>query len=367
MLRIFLLTAMLAQSAAASPVDGSGSASFRATFDTLLRGNSQPALRQLHVLAETDLPAAVVALPFALRWMLNDDRGLRRLNGAWVSDVAEAAHKPTALWQGGAISATMRDQLNRALWLYELGEDRKGDALLEAWLNHMPETAPLPYGFADLPAAPLLKARLLIDHIARGDRKAVPVLQGWLDRDLIEGWMTFAELSDHYPVTSGEPLFAGLSLGANTGKRLQDGRRAYRLLWAEEPPPPLPPETLDMSARDLIPRPQYAPVRAYCAAACPASASACEAAFVSLLGAPYHAVTDGTPMHDTMDEPAFFATPRGAQVLLADGVTHRLGMDRKDGFHGDLTRNPAFQAAGAVDACFANGVLQAMLPLSDQP
>lgn len=367
MLRMMIMLTLLAHPAWAAPIDGATSTAFRAAFDALMRSDSLPALRQLHGLAETDLDAAVVALPFALRWTRNDDPALRRLGGDWVADMAAAAHKPTALWQGGAISSTMSDQLNRALWLYDLGEDRKGDALFEAWLNHMPEAAPLPDGFADLPAAPLLKARLLIDHIARGDRKALPVLQDWLDRDLIEGWMTFAEMSDHYPVTAGEPLVAGLHLGANTGARLQDGRRAYRLLWAEQPPPPLPPETLAMAARDLIPRPQYAPVRGWCAAACDGTAPACASAFVSLLGAPYHTVADGTPMQDTMDEAAFFATPRGAQVLLADGVTHRLGMDRTDGFHGDLTQNPAFQAARAVDGCFATGVLQALLPLSAKP
>ena len=135
------------------------------------------------------------------------DPALRHLNGGrgWCGAQGHA------LWQGGAILDTMRDQLNRALWLYGLGKDRKADALCEGWLNHMPKAPPLFNGFADTAAAPMLKARLLIDHITRADRKTLPVLQDWLDRDLIERWMSFAERSDHYPVTGGEPMIAGRS------------------------------------------------------------------------------------------------------------------------------------------------------------
>ena len=362
-LRPILLCLMLTTGAVAGPLGGVDDPAFKAAFDRLLTHDDPAALRALHDLAGAGNTAALIALPLAGRWLAPqpDRMALRRIGDQWVRDLGQAAFKPADLWRDGDISPDMTDQLDRALWLYELHEDRKADALLKAWFNHMPMAAPLPEGLADLNAAPMLKALILLEHLTRGDRKALAPLQYLLDHDRIEGWMVLAELSDHYPVTAGPPIHAGLRLGRNIATRLVDGRRALRLLWHEEPPPPLPPETLTMVLADLLPRPQFAPVRAYCAARCP-DVPACEAAFVTLLGAPHHSVTPATPLQGLIDEAAFFATKRGEQVLLSAGVKHRLGLDLKQDAAGLLPQNPAYQAARAIDACLTDGALRAIKP-----
>ena len=368
-LRAILLSLALATPVSAGPLPGADDPAFQAAFDRLLTRDDPAALRALHALAMTGNTAALIALPLAERWLspLPDRMALRRLGGEWVRDLGQAAFKPADLWRDGDISPDMADQLDRALWLYELGENRKADALLKAWFNHMPQAAPLPDGFAELDAAPVIKALILLEHLTRGDRKALAPLQYLLDNDRIEGWMVLAELTDHYPVTAGPPIQANLALGPNITQRLKDGRRALRLLWHEEPPPPLPPETLAMALADLLPRAQFAPVRAFCAARCPTAAPACEAAFVTLLGAPHQSVTQSTPLIGLMDEAAFFATPRGEQVLLSAGVRHRLHLDRVPDPGELLPQDPAWQAAQAMDACFGDAALRALQPFPAAP
>ncbi len=351
----------------ADPLAGSDDPAYAAAIARLLQADDRAAIAALHDLATTGNTSALVALPIVESWFslgdaLKDRLALRQIDGAWVSDLAAAAYKPAALWQGGAISPLMRDQLSRALWLYELGEELKADALLQGWFNHMPDAAPLPEGFADLAAAAWLKAVILEQHVARGDRKALPVLQYWLDRDRIEGWMVLAAVGDHYD-GHGKPMISGLTLGANTGLRLAEGRKARRLLWQEEPPAPVPPETVQIIMTELMPRRQFAPVRAYCETHCQDDPPACEAAYVTIFGQPYHTVTPETPWAALMSAANFFASARGEQVLLATPLIHRLGIDRDDGYHGALEDNPAWIAANKVDACFANGALRALQPL----
>lgn len=368
-LRHILLCLTLAMPAVAGPLPGSDDPAFKAAFARLLTRDEPAALAALHDLASAGNTAALLALPLAERWLppQPDRLSLRQIEGKWVRALGEAAFKPADLWRDGDISPDMADQLQRALWLYELGENRKGDALLKAWYNHMPEAAPLPEGFATLDAAPVLKALILLQHLARGDRKALAPLQFLLDQDQIEGWMVLAELTDHYPVTAGPPIQANLTLGANIATRLDEGRRALRLLWHEEPPPPLPPETIAMALRDLVPRPQFAPVRAWCAARCSTTTAACEAAFVALLGAPHHSVNPSTPLAALMDPAAFFATPRGEQVLLAAAVKHRLGLDLVPDAGALLPQDKAWQSVRATDACFADAALAALAPFPTSP
>ena len=142
---------------------------------------------------------------------------------------AAEADKIADLWQGGAASARLRDQLDRALWLYELGETVKADHLLQVWVAVMPDAAPLPDGFADLAADPDLLVAILVQHLVRGDRKALPVLQYWLDQDRMTGWRAFAAMSDHYSTGPGQPLISGLRIGANVAERLPDARLENRV------------------------------------------------------------------------------------------------------------------------------------------
>ena len=352
-----------------APLAGADDPQFQSLIARLLTADDPAAIVALHDLAARGNTAGLVALPVAESWFpaapsLPERIALREINGKWVEDLAASAFKPAALWQGGAISPDIADQLSRAQQLYALGYTAKADALLEAWFNHMPETAPLPDGFADLPAATWLKAMILEAHVARGDRDALPVLQSWLDQDRTEGWMVLAAISDLY---SGQQVPSGLTLGPNAKTRLQDGRLARKLLWQEEPPPPLPPDTTAMLMQALMPSPQLAPVSAYCKAHCPGSTPACETAFVTLYGQPYHAVAALTPWSTLVSAADFFASPRGEQVLLGSGLTHRLGLDRKGGYRGALTGNAAWQAANTVDACLAAGALRAQVPLPASP
>ena len=140
---------------------------------------------------------------------------------------AARADKVDDLWQGGAASALPRDQLDRALWLYELGARDKADQVLAGWVAVMPEAADLPAGLADLDADPDLLVAIMVQHLERGDRKALPVLQDWLDRDRMVGWRVFAEVSDHY-TGLGQPIFSGLRLGPQIATRLPQARLENR-------------------------------------------------------------------------------------------------------------------------------------------
>ena len=51
---------------------------------------------------------------------------------------AAQADKVADLWEDGAASARPRDQLDRALWLYELNSLDKADLLLADWVAVMP-------------------------------------------------------------------------------------------------------------------------------------------------------------------------------------------------------------------------------------
>lgn len=371
-LRLVLLTLLLATPASANPLAGSTDPAFDAALTRLLHSDDPSALTTLRDLAAASNVAALVTLPTATGWLppaprYAERQALRQIGGAWITDLARAAAKPADLWREGAISPDSRDQLDRALWLYELGETAKADALLAVWQTIMPAASPLPEGFPDLPAAPVLKAMVMIDHLTRGNRKSLSVLQYWLDLDRIEGWMVLAELTDHYTVTGGQPMIASLKVGANIKTRLPDGRRAKRLLWDEEPPPPLPAETTALTLRDLMPLPQFAPVRQYCAATCPGTAPTCEAAFVSLLGAPRRYVASATPLQGAVDLARFFASPRGEQVLMAAALRNRLGLNTSSDVPAALTAHPAYQAAATQDACFAAGALRAVQPFPATP
>lgn len=369
MRRLLIPLLLWAWPSLAAPMDGAEDPAFQSAWESLLTSDDPTALRDLHTLAAQGNTAALIALPLAQRWLppQPDRMDLRRIGPAWVRDLGQTAHKPAALWADGDISQGSGDQMNRALALYDIGETAKADTLLGAWYNHMPMAAPLPEGFAALDASPRLKALILLEHLTRGDRKALAPLQALLDQDRIEGWMALAELNDHYPVTAGQPIQANLTLGPNAGTRLADGRRALRLMWNEEPKPPLPAEVLSMATADLLPRSAYAPIRAFCAAHCPGTEPACGQAFLSLLGRVHPSVAQSTPLIGLMDQNAFFATPRGEQVLLGTAVKHRLLLDLVPDPAAHLDQNPAFQTARSLDACFADAATRALHPFPTAP
>lgn len=339
------LILLLALPVRAEPLPGQGDPAFQAALSRLLVADDPAALAEMHALAEAGNVAALLTLPTALTWFpgaadYQDRLALRRIGGEALSAVA-ARHSPAAaLWQGGAISPLEEDQLDRALGLYDLGEMLKADALLTGWFNHMPLATPLPAGFADLPAAPWLKAVIVEPRLRAKDAQAMIVLTYWWASGRIEGAMVQTSLGPEDP--------AGLILRER--------------LWSDRPATPLPPATVALMAAELLPLPAYAPVRAWCDGNCPTTAPACAEAFITMLGEISPATVLSTPLQEVMSEADFFASPRGVQVLLEPALHHRLELARIAGFRGTLTDHPAFAAAEARDACFAAGVRRALAP-----
>ena len=97
------------------------------------------------------------------------------------------------------------------------------------------------------------------------------------------------------------------------------------------------------------------------------TATACEAAFVTLLGAPRRYVASATPFHAAVSPETFFASPRGEQVLLAAALRNRLGLNPSPDVPSAVQANPAYQAPAAQDACFAAGALRALRPIATAP
>lgn len=368
-MRWLLLALTLALPLRAQDLPGLGDAGFQAAWDRLLQADDPQALQALHDLAAQGNTAAMLALPLALRWLppQPDRAALRLLGSERVQDLGRAAWKPAALWADGEMSQDLRKQMERVQWLYELGEGRKADALLNRQLNHNPMAAPLPEGFLDLDASAMVKARVLFGQLQGGDRRALAPLQALLDRDAIEGWMVLSELNETADLSAGPPIQANLHLPATAGARLADGKAAWALLWYEKPRPPLPEEVLAMARRDLLPRSEFTPVRAFCAANCGATAQACEGAFLALFGAPYSSTVALTPLDSLMPEDAFFATPRGAQALMAPALLHRLELELVADPATRAAADPAFQAARGIDACLADAALQSLAPLPPNP
>jgi hypothetical protein len=339
------LILFLALPLGAEPLPGQDSPDYQAALSLLLQEDDPAALAELHRLAEAGNVAAILTLPTALTWFTPapDHPGrlaLRRLGDEPLATVAARHSAAAALWQGGAISPLAEDQLQRALGLYDLGEVLKADALLTGWFNHMPLATPLPEGFADLPAAPWLKALILEPRLREKDAQAMIVLTYWWASGRIEGAMVKTDLGP------GDPA----------------GQALRERLWSERPATPLPPATVALMAAELLPLPAYGPVRAWCAANCPASAPACAEAFITMLGEISPATVLATPLQEVLPEAEFFATKRGERVLLEPALHHRLELARIGGFAGALTAHPAFSAAAARDACFAEGVRRALPP-----
>lgn len=344
MLRWLLCLIMLfVQPALAGPLAGQDDPAYQTALSQLLDSDDPAALTALHDLAAAGNTAAALTLPTALTWFPiapDTRRALRRIGDAPLTETAARLSPAAALWGDGAISPLEADQLRRALGLYELGETLKADALLAGWLNHVPLTAPLPEGFAALPAAPALKAMILAPRLRAGDAAAAAVLQDWGAAGRVEGAMAQAA----------------------QGQDQREGNILLDLLWFERPATPLPAETVALMADRVLPLPSFAPVRAFCDATCPDTAPACAAAFITLLGEVHPATARAIPLHEVMAEADFFATKRGARALLEPALHHRLELARLDGFKGGMSSHPALVAARAEDACFANAVERSFSP-----
>ncbi len=354
--------------ALAQPLAGADDPAFTEAFSRLLRTNDPASITALRDLAAEGNLAALVALPVAEIWVPPQGsfaarRALRQIGGQAIEDLAANADPSASLWHGGTINTDLRAVLDRGLGLYRLGEARKADVLVAAAFNHDPDMA-LPPDFADLPVDPRLLSSILELQLYHHD-PSLSALQDAIDRDQIGGWMTLAEIGRRDLLGHGKAVVDEIKLPNDAGTRIADGLRSRDLM--AQHPPPVPAPTVASAMETLMPSPQFAPVRDYCAARCPDTTLKCEAAFVTLLGHPDEAMAAATPLHSVLAEAEFFASPRGAQVLLGSAMQHWQDRHWETGFTGDLTDNPAYLAARVVDVCFAQGALQSIkpLPLSD--
>ncbi len=366
---LFLALALYPIPALANTLTGADDPQFQTLVTRLLAADDPAAVKGLYDLAAQGNIAALVLLPLAEGWVpaqgsFTEKKKLRQIDGQRIEDLAAKSDPVAALWQGGTSKSDLPGVIARALDLYRQSEPRKADTLLSAASLQDPNMA-LPSGFADLPADPRMLASMLEYRMNLGDGSVLPTLQNWLDSDRIEGWIVMAILANPDVTSNAKALAAEIKLPPDAAAWIADGVRIVDL--GKQNSPPVPAETVSVVMTNLMPRPLFAPVRAYCEARCPTSAAACEAAFVTLLGVPHLSLDQATPLHDTMSEAEFFASPRGEQVLVGQALiawSHRLG---GAGYSGPLQDNHAFQTASTVNACFAAGALRASVPLPAAP
>ena len=372
---LFLALALCPVPALADTLTGADDPQFQNLVTRLLTADDSAAVKGLYDLAVGGNTAALALLPLAEGWVpaqgsFTEKKKLRQIDGQKIEDLAAKSDPVAALWQGGTSSQDLPGVIARALDLYQQGEPRKADTLLSAASLQDPTMA-LPSGFVDLPADPRMLASMLEYRMNLGDGSVLPILQTWLDTDRIEGWIVMAILANPDVTATAKALAAEIKLPPDAAARIADGVRIISVTdLTYQHPPPVPAETVSIVLRDLMPRPQFAPVRAYCEARCPTSAAACEAAFVTLLGVPLPSIEQASPIHDTISEAEFFASPRGEQMLLGPALfawNHRNWANGGAGYSGPLQDNPAFQTARTVDACFAEGALRASEPLPAAP
>ena len=369
---LFLALALCPIPALADTLTGADDPKFQSLVARLLTADDPAAVKGLYDLAAGGNTAALVLLPLAEGWVpakgsFTEKKKLRQIDGQKIEDLAAKSDPVAALWQGGTSNSDLPGIIGRALDLYRQGETRKADTLLTVAFVQDPTMA-LPPGFADLPADPRALASMLEYRMNLGDSSVLPILQNWVDSDRIEGWIAMGILANPDVTATAKALAAEIKLPPNAAARIADGVRIVSVTdLTYQHPPPVPAETVSVVVTDLMPRPQFAPVRAYCEARCPTSAAACETAFVTLLGVPHLSLDQATPLHDTMSEAEFFASPRGEQVLLRPALLEWSHRNWGTGYSGPLKDNPAIQTASTVDACFAAGALRASEPLPAAP
>ncbi len=250
--------------------------------------------------------------------------------------------------------------LERVVTLYGAGEAEKGTALFLRWQDRAEPYRPLPPGFLDLPVPDWAMALHLKDrltHVA-GDypAKAEALLTERLKLDDPAAWM-------------GLTLYSGMHLPPENRGRL-DQQRIDRILAAagyspedglarmekvvpvlqvfKRSVPVLDGKTAHAAAAMFAKEAEFAPVTTFCDLRCPATATACAAAYVAGFGHPHGQFTDSQPFISLISQEAFFSSPRGQKVLLQS--THRLsGTDRAD--------SPVQLALRQIDTCLAEAIL----------
>ena len=99
--------------------------------------------------------------------------------------------------------------------------------------------------------------------------------------------------------------------------------------------------------------PEFQPILAVCAAACPQTRAHCTTAFVAAFGHPFGRSTPSQPPTSLIATGEFFAAPRGRLTLLRSTLG-QVG--------DDPATSPALTAARQIDACLADAILTAIPP-----
>jgi hypothetical protein len=358
-----LLSVILATSALAEPIQGIDDPAFRAPFERALQGDDLTALKDLHAAAEAGNQAAILALPFVSDWLraavpFAERTKLFYINDQPMPEAFAAADPIAALWNEADPGPDMDALLNRAFALYTVGEADKATGLFMTWLNQTGGYHTLPKDFFDHPVPPwamafVLRGRLADLHYSP-PVEANALLAERLKADDPAAWIALAAFAGLHRAAGVEPDTARLAaiLGAAGIPQDEAARRMQQtvpvLLALYRTDTALSRETAEAAAAAFKSEPEFEPLVATCAAACPASQEACVTAFVAGFGHPYGRATMAQPLASLISTEDFFATPRGRMILLRS-TQGQLG--------DDPTTSPALAAAREIDECLADAIL----------
>lgn len=318
-----LIAAGLALSAQAEPAPGRDDPAFAAPFARALAGEDDPAIpAALHAAAEAGNSAALLALPFVLAWMplqgpLAEKNKLRRINGERLDDALAAGFPAIADWAGAARSDpdSLPLRIERLL-----AEDEPGKAgeLLMLWINITAASGPPPHGLydSDIPdwmIAMALDARLTWAPGPAADADLLRLLKD----DRMAAWMVLAR-----PGPDGTPRFAvdrlaeAAGLPADrTAERMATADLLLRMILRNATPDAAEAAT---AAAALAGESDFRAVESLCAAHCPDDPATCAVDWVGAYSYPPRVLEYHVPPVALVPAAEFWATPRGASLLLAE-------------------------------------------------
>jgi hypothetical protein len=352
-------------------------------------------LADLHTLAVAGNIAALVALPTVERWLpptgtFKERAALRKINGAPVTTLADAASPISRLWRQGVASNDMAEQRDRAVGLYALGETTKGDTLLSIWFNQTGGFPPLPDGFANLPASAWLLAAIIENRLnpfvgnpTPDTEGALNILNEWLSVDRLEGWIVLAHVTGLAGGRTIPPeeaayvddlltkVFADPSpmVSDVAPSRMAAAALVWNAAWRHAPDAPLNDTDLQTLWQTLSPRTEFTPVTLYCVAHCPADPPNCERAYLQAFGYQPMSVSAYEPQSDAISPATYYASPRGERLLMTNSITYALRIPLQEQANPTaIMAIPSLAAAAKSDACFATAVTRVLTtPLPAAP
>jgi hypothetical protein len=362
-MRAFLLALLLATSAQAE-IPGANDPAFRAPFDRALQGDDTTALLDLHAAAEAGNTAALLALPVVSDWLrstlpFSERKKLARINGVPMTEAFAAANQVASLWAMGDIGTDTDALLTRSFALYDADEADKATSLYMTWVNQTGGYGPLPPDFFYHPAPPWATSQViwgrLNDTVFAPPQETDAFVVDRLKANDPSVWLALAGFAGLHRTDSAPPdttrlaaIFksAGIPQDEAT-RRMMEAVPVLKVMRYE----PVDAATATTATAAFYDEPEFQPLLALCASACPATQDQCAIAFVAAFGHPYGRATLAQPLTSLISTQDFFATPRGRLLLLRS----------TQGKLGDVPANSPFLAAARqIDACLADAVLAAL-------